>query len=161
MPIPEYVQRIRAAIGHDLLWLPGVTAVVTDDRDRVLLGLRSDLHQWGLISGVLDPGEEPARGLRREIAEETAVDAEPVALVEVESSDTVQYPNGDVSVYLNLTFWFRYVGGEATVADDESLDVGWFELDQLPDPLLESSARRLRAFQRFRDNGNSVALFHP
>ncbi|MFD9691906.1 hypothetical protein ACFWXO_39795, partial [Kitasatospora sp. NPDC059088] len=31
-----------------------------------------------------------------------------------------------------LTFRCRAVGGEARVNDDESLEVGWFGLDELP-----------------------------
>jgi hypothetical protein len=32
-----------------------------------------------------------------------------------------------------MTFRCRAVSGEARVCDDESLDVGWFALDALPD----------------------------
>jgi NADH pyrophosphatase NudC (nudix superfamily) len=34
---------------------------------------------------------------------------------------------------MDTTFYCRAVGGEARVNDDESLDVGWFSLDALPD----------------------------
>ena len=45
---------------------------------------------------------------------------------------------GDHAQYLDHTFRCRYVAGEARVADDESVAVGWFALDEQPemDPVL-------------------------
>ena len=133
MPIPEFVVDIRTKIGHDLLWLPGVTAVVLDDDERVLLVRRSDDLRWTLVTGCLDPGEQPAAGAIREIEEETAVLASVERVLAVESLPTVVYPNGDRSQFLDVAFLCRATGGTARVNDDESVDVGWFGLDELPD----------------------------
>jgi hypothetical protein len=57
MPTPEFIVELRKKIGHDLLWLPGVTGVVLDADDRVLLVRRADDGRWTLVSGVLEPGE--------------------------------------------------------------------------------------------------------
>jgi 8-oxo-dGTP pyrophosphatase MutT (NUDIX family) len=57
MPTPEFIVELRKEIGHDLLWLPGVTGVVLDADDRVLLVRRADDGRWTLVSGVLEPGE--------------------------------------------------------------------------------------------------------
>lgn len=143
MPIPEFVTRLRAAVGQDLLWLPGVSAVVTDDDGRLLLGRRADNGRWAVVSGILDPGEEPAPAALREVLEETGIVAEVIALTAVSTSELVTYPNGDLAQYLDLCFWCRRVGGEAHVADDESLEVGWFAPDALPEPLNPSSAERI------------------
>ncbi|MFV2114632.1 hypothetical protein ACFHW0_20170 [Micromonospora sp. LOL_025] len=40
MAVSPYVARLRAHVGHDLLLLPGVSAVVRDDAGRVLLARR-------------------------------------------------------------------------------------------------------------------------
>ncbi|GHG34157.1 hypothetical protein GCM10018980_03460 [Streptomyces capoamus] len=53
-------------------------------------------------------------------------------IVLVQSSDPVTYPNGDVCQYMDVTIRCRAVGGQARVNDDESLDVGWFPVDALP-----------------------------
>lgn len=152
MPVPPFITALRARIGHDLLWLPGVTGVVLDDTDRLLMGRRADNGLWALISGILEPGEEPAQGLVREIAEETGVRAEVVALTSVSSGDRVTYPNGDVSQYLDLTFLCRHVDGEPFVADDESTAVDWFTLDALPERMTASSRQRLAATLAYRDD---------
>ena len=133
MPAPDYILRLRKKIGNDPLWVPGVRGVVFDDEGRVLLARRTDNGQWALITGMLDPGEHPARGLVREIFEETAVVAEPERVVSVGAVGPVTYPNGDVCEFLDVVFRCRFVSGTARVNDDESLAVGWFGMDELPD----------------------------
>ncbi|OSC71578.1 NUDIX hydrolase [Streptomyces sp. 4F] len=133
MATPDFIRDLRATAGHQLLWLPGVTAVVLDDEGRVLLGRRSDNGRWSLIGGIPDPGEQPAACAVREVEEETAVRCVVERLVLVQALNPVTYDNGDVCQFMDVTFRCRAVGGEARVNDDESLEVDWFEADALPD----------------------------
>jgi ADP-ribose pyrophosphatase YjhB (NUDIX family) len=133
MATPEFIAALRRKIGNDLLWLPGVMGAVFNAEGQVLLGRRSDNGRWTLITGILEPGEEPGPGLLREIEEETGVVAELERLVAVNVFDPVTFPNGDRAEFLNVVFRCRYVSGEARVNDDESTDVRWFPLDGLPD----------------------------
>ena len=133
MPIPEFVAKLRAHIGHDLLWLSSATAVVQDGRGRVLLTRRSDTGRWALPGGIIDPAEQPADAVVREVYEETGVIAMPERLIEVTVSPRFSYPNGDEVQYLDVVFSCRAVGGEARVNDGESLDVGWYPPDALPE----------------------------
>jgi 8-oxo-dGTP diphosphatase len=94
MPIPDHVATLRAHIGHDLLMLPGVSAVVYDENGRILLGRRVDNGAWSLIAGHLEPGEQPADAIVREIREETGVHATVERVVGV-ALHPVAYPNGD------------------------------------------------------------------
>ncbi|MDJ0312413.1 NUDIX domain-containing protein [Arthrobacter sp. H35-D1] len=132
MASPDFILKLREKIGHDPLWLPGVRGVVFDAEGRVLLGERSDTGGWALITGILDPGEEPGPGLVREIFEETAVVAKIEQLLGVVAVGPVTFPNGDVCDFLNIEFIARHVSGTARVNDDESLAVGWFGVDELP-----------------------------
>lgn len=132
MPTPDFVLDLRRKIGHDLLWLPGVVGVVFDADGRVLLGQRSDNQKWSLISGMLEPGEQPAHGLAREVLEETGVPVEVESLIDVRADRPVEFPNGDNVQFLSLTFRCRAGSGTPYVGDDESLDVGWFHRDELP-----------------------------
>ena len=65
MPASDYVKKLRAHVGHDLLMFPTVSAVVRNDRGEILLGQRSDNRQWSVIAGLIDPGEQPADALVR------------------------------------------------------------------------------------------------
>ncbi|NUK00372.1 NUDIX domain-containing protein [Streptomyces lunaelactis] len=142
MATPDFIRQIRATAGHQLLLLPGVSAVVFDDEGRVLLGRRADTGNWSIIGGIPEPGEQPAETAVREVYEETAVRcvAERVVLVQG-LRKPVTYPNGDQCQYMDITFRCRAVGGEARVNDDESLEVGWFSVDALPE---------LKEFAHFR-----------
>ena len=147
MPTPDFILELRKKIGHDLLWLPGTTAVVLDADDRVLLGRRADNGVWTLITGILEPGEQPAVGMVREIFEETSVVAEVEHLAEVYAGAPMEFVNGDRAQFLTLNFRCRYVSGEAKVNDDESSEVGWFPLDDLP-PLPPYHQDRLQSALR-------------
>ncbi|PPB49634.1 NUDIX hydrolase [Arthrobacter pityocampae] len=133
MPSPDFVLALRRVIGHDPLWLPGVCGVVFDDAGRVLLGRRADNGARALITGMVEPGEEPAVALRREVEEETGVLVEVECLLGTKVVGPITFPNGDVASFLTLDFRCRRVSGTARVNDDESTDVGWFALDALPD----------------------------
>ncbi|MFF0474822.1 NUDIX domain-containing protein [Streptomyces sp. NPDC004284] len=134
MGTPDFIRELRETAGHQLLFLPGVSAVVFDDRGRVLLGKRADNGLWAIVGGIVDPGEQPADAVVREVHEETAVRCVPERIVLVETlRKPVVYPNGDICQYMDVTFRCRAVGGEARVNDEESTEVGWFEVDGLPE----------------------------
>ncbi len=142
MPVPDFVLRLRDRIGHDLLWLPGASAVVLRE-EQVLLVHRADNGSWAPVSGIVDPGEHPEQTVVREALEEAGITCEVVALAWVNVTEPVEYPNGDVSQYLDLTYLCRWLDGEPHPADDESLDARWFPLDGLP-PLDDRSLERVR-----------------
>ena len=131
MPIPQFVTDLRARIGHDPLWLIGITAVVLRD-DLVLLVERADNHAWTPVTGIVDPGEEPADAATREVSEETGVTAAPVRLAWVHATAPVVHLNGDRAQYLDHIFLLRWVAGEPYPADDESIAARWFLLAELP-----------------------------
>ncbi|MFI0713449.1 NUDIX hydrolase [Streptomyces inhibens] len=133
MATPDFIRDLRNSIGRQLLWLPGVSVVVFDDRGRVLLGKRADTGSWSVIGGIPEPGEQPAETAVREVYEETAVRVVPEGVVLVEAMPPTRYPNGDVCQFMDVTLRCRAVGGEAKVNDDESLEVGWFAVDALPE----------------------------
>jgi 8-oxo-dGTP diphosphatase len=134
MPISPYVRQLRRRVGSDLLLLPGVSAVVLNDAGQVLLQLRSDFRIWAPLGGILEPGEEPADGIVREVFEETAVEVEPLRITGVYTTPVVRYPSGDQAQYVITGFLCRPVGGPGPrVNDDESLDVRYFHPENLPD----------------------------
>ena len=49
MSTPEFVLELRKKIGHDLLWLNGVTGCVLNEHGQLLLGRRSDTGEWALV----------------------------------------------------------------------------------------------------------------
>ena len=137
MPIPPYVSHLRSMVGRELLWMPGVTAVVLRPAatgvDEVLLVKRSDNGAWTPVTGIVDPGEHPHLTAVREVEEEACVVAEIERLVWVSATGVVTHVNGDLAQYLDHTFRCRWVSGSPRPGDDESTDARWFPLDALPE----------------------------
>ena len=144
MPTPEFILELRKKVGHDLLWLMGVSGYVEDEQGRVLLGKRSDTGEWAMVYGINEPGEEPADTVAREVKEETGVDVIVTDLVSVKSSHKVlTYANGDNTMYMNL-------------------NVGWFSPDDLPQPLADTTVERMgyvREYIKNKANGDAHAQF--
>lgn len=133
MAVPDFVLDLRARIGNAPLWLAGTTAVVLDDaRERILLVRRADNGAWTPVTGIIDPGEQPAIAAAREALEEAGVVIEVVRLASTSVTPEIIYGNGDRSRYLDLTFECRYVSGEPYPVDGEASEVAWYALDALP-----------------------------
>ena len=150
MAIPSFVVDLRAAVGHRRLWLSGVTAVVLRDRDdvpEVLLVRRADTGAWTPVTGIIDPGEQPAVAAAREVLEEASVVAVPERLASVHALPPMTYENGDHAQYLDLTFRFRWVSGEPTPGDDENTEAAFYPLDALPTMSSEMRSRIERALR--------------
>ena len=145
MPMSAYLRGLRARVGHDLVMVPGVTAVVLNEEGEVLLHRSANDGRWYLVGGAIDPGEQPADAAAREVLEEAGVEVEPARLVAVYTEEPVTYPNGDVVMYVAMAFLCRPVrrGARPYVADDESLDVRYFRPDALPEGLVPLHRRQV------------------
>ncbi|WP_457190596.1 DUF429 domain-containing protein [Nocardioides sp. P5_E3] len=152
-PVPDFVLALRDKIGHDPLWLPGVTAVVRRG-DQVLLVRRADNGHWTPVTGIPDPGEEPAVAAAREALEETGVRIRVDRLAATGVHGEIVHANGDRATYLDLTFACTWLEGEAHVADDESSEVRWWPLSALP-PMSDIMTARIEA----ATSGETAARF--
>lgn len=138
MATPDFVLTLREKIGTDPLWLSGATAVVlrgdaASEPREVLLVKRADNGAWTPVTGIIDPGEEPADAAAREVLEEAGVVAEVERLAWVQVLPERAYGNGDRAAYLDLVFRCRWVSGRPHPADGENTEAAWFTLDALPE----------------------------
>ena len=146
MPIPEYIRRLRAAVGHERLILVGASAVIRDDVDRVLLIRRRDTGQWELPAGFMECDEAISDTVVREVQEETGLEVKPLRLVGLYTDPALQnmtYPQGDQVHVVNAAFECQVVGGRLQADGLETIDADFFPQDQLP-PLEHSHIQRLR-----------------
>ena len=119
--------------------MPGVGAVVINERDEVLLQLRPDTKTWATPSGGLEPGEDLAECVMREVREETGIEVIPESIVAALAGRDylTAYPNGDQVAAVTIVFRCRPHSDQAPrVNDDESLDIRYFPKDALPDKML-------------------------
>ncbi len=71
MPIPDFILELRRHIGHAPIPLVGVTAVVVRG-DEILLGPAATTVRSRPITGIVDPGEEPATPPRAKLSRRPA-----------------------------------------------------------------------------------------
>jgi len=158
MPISDYLKSLREKIGTAPVMIAAVTALVFDDDGKVLLHRARDDGLWHTVGGSIDPNEEPADAAAREALEETGLQVEPLRVVGVYCDPPVTYPNGDVVLYTSIAFACRVVAGTLHVADDESLEIRFFGVTELPESLLphdrakilHAAKKDVRAEFRFR-----------
>jgi len=132
MATPDFVLELREKIGTAPLPLVGVTAVVFRD-EKVLLGRRADNGSWQPVSGIVDPGEEPADAAAQECLEEAGVVVRVERLALVHQIPRIVYANGDQVDYLDLVFRCTWVSGDPHPADGELTEVGFYDLGQMTD----------------------------
>jgi len=128
------------------LW-PSACAVVFNVNGALLLQKREDNGYWSLPGGRTDIGESITETCVREVWEETGFEVAIARLVGVYSDPTQfhvgSYKDGNVVQYVNLCFACRITGGAMTISD-ESTDIGFYALDALPMPILESHKIRIQ-----------------
>ena len=118
----------------------GVGVVVLDAGGRLLLvrrGVGPGRGLWALPAGFVDADEDPRAAAAREAHEETGLQVEVGAVVDV-------YPTpGPGGASFFLAFEARVVGG-AMAAGDDATDAGFFALDDLPELAFESTLDAVR-----------------
>lgn len=131
--------------------LTASTVVLSADHRAVLLTLHAKAHRWFQLGGHCEPGDTTLAGAAlREATEESGVPGlrllpEPVHLDEHE----VPFCGGTPGIHHLDVRYLALAPADATHAvSEESLDVRWWPVDDLPDPdLHELVAQALRAAQ--------------
>ena len=129
-----------------------VRGALVDDDERILLMRERSDGRWSLPGGWADPLDTPSRAVEREILEETGYGATAVKLVGVWDRETQGHvPPLPFSIY--KLFFLCAATGEVRSPDAlETLDVGWFAIDELPELSLgrisEHQLRRILAHRR-------------
>ena len=133
----DYIRTLRSKIGNMKVVIPGIRALIFDDRGALLLEKQSLFGSWALPHGCLDVGESILDALRREVKEETGLDvlrADPFGIYS-DPKYSVTYPNGDEVQTLTMAFLVKEWSGDLRADDHEVTELGFFPLDALPSPI--------------------------
>ena len=127
-----YYQRLRDAIGKELLLIPSVAAVIHNADGRLLLQQKHD-GTWSLPAGAIEPGETPEQAIAREVLEETGLRCTGSEVIATLGGPEFRYTyaNGDPVEYLIVLF--KCTVSEETVSPtdfDETLALRWFACDE-------------------------------
>lgn len=136
----SYISELRKYVGHQAIINIGATIIVANDKNELLLNLRSDTGTWGIIGGGLELGESLEETAARELWEEAGLKAERFELLDVLSGKELffRYPNGDETYTVIVLYKAVGVRGVSRINDDESSRLEYFSVNALPE--LESRA---------------------
>lgn len=112
------------------------SAVVADERGRILLHRRTDNDLWALPGGGMEMDDSLPGTAVREVREETGLDVEITGLVGTytDPRHVIAYSDGEVRRQFNVCFTARVVGGELAISDEskELRFVAPEDVDALP-----------------------------
>lgn len=143
----KLVQEWTKTIGHGV---PGyvtpkntVGAIVGNDDGELLLMQRSDSGVWLYPTGWADVGYSAAEVAVKEVWEETGIKTEVVGLLGVYDGMRLGFTR--IPLY-STVFHLRMIGGELNPHPLECRDVGFFNRDNLPSPMVGADRWVDRAF---------------
>jgi 8-oxo-dGTP pyrophosphatase MutT (NUDIX family) len=132
----NYFGELRKLVGHRPLLAVGVTVLVLDNENRLLLLRRSDNKCWGPPGGAIELGESIEEAAQRETLEEARLQIGKITFFAVFSGKEQYYcyPNGDQVYIVQIVYVCRDFCGE-TQLSDEHIEWGWFTLSEMPEDL--------------------------
>ena len=157
MGMSRHLEELRNELGHRLLLLPSVGALIWDNSGRLLLQRRTDDNRWGLPGGGIDPGETPAQAVVRETREETGLQIIPQRVAGIFGGIPFRhrYPNGDEVESTEVVFDCTIVGGALREQKGETAALQFFEPAIAAERLLQYPG------ELFTDRTWREALFTP
>ena len=138
-----YIAELRKLVGHSPIIGVGATTLVFNEKNEILLNLRSDTGTWGIPGGSMELHEDIRETAIRELREEAGITAESLELVDVLSGEDYyfEYPNGDKMCCVIVLFKVLNYSGEIRISDNESRALKFFSLNDLPET--ESRAKAI------------------
>lgn len=128
--------------------LVGAGVACLNPAGEVLLIRRRDNGLWDVPGGRVEVGEATEAAARRELLEETGLEAGALELLAVFSGpDTLHtYPDGNAVAWVTVLYLCRSFLGTC-VAGDDAAEVGWFSLDEFPDASSAATVGYLEAIK--------------
>lgn len=131
-------------------------AAVLDSSGRILLIRREDDGLWAMPGGGCHVGETPAGAATRELLEETGIHSSPTALVGIYDS---RFCGTRSKAHLyHFVFLCQALDESEAIAGPETIDVGWFGEEELPELSPGHQARVADVF-RFVSTARKSAFF--
>lgn len=130
MPRTDYFHDPNAPIPNSIK--VAVSALVRDNRGRILMIRRTDNNKYSIPGGGLEAGETISQAVRREVLEETGIEVKVTDMIGVFSNPdhVIAYDDGEVRQEFSICFNAEPIGGQLRTSN-ESKEVEWVALSDL------------------------------
>jgi ADP-ribose pyrophosphatase YjhB (NUDIX family) len=156
--VEEWLKIVGSGVAGYVTPKVAVGAVVTNDRNELLLVKRADSGIWLYPTGWADVGYSASEVVVKEVEEETGIEVRVVRLIAV--LDGLRLGFTRIPLY-SLVFLCRAVGGELRPHPLECADVGWFSPDDRPEPLAGIDRWGEHVFKAIRGEPVDVLFDQP
>lgn len=151
-----YLLNLRKTIGTQPVVVAGVSVIILNDQQEVLLIQRTDNNLWGLPAGSIEINEAPEQAAIREVFEETGLTLEKEKLVlnQVFGGPDFfyTYPNGDQCSNIVASYMTQIFSGQLTTCTNETKNAKFFSWTELPQEIARHEKIMLDSF---KDNNSS------
>lgn len=128
----NYIKTIRDLVGDTFIILNATSVVIVNEQNQVLLQKRSDNHLWGLPGGLMELDESIEECAVREVKEETNLDIKLTKFIGVFVNPCMTWRKTDKAKVFAFSFAAEVLSGDLKVNDSESLEMAYFDYDNLP-----------------------------
>jgi ADP-ribose pyrophosphatase YjhB (NUDIX family) len=147
VPEDEITTYLRKELGY-ITPKVGCNGAVFNEQGHVLLVQRSDNGRWGLPGGYAEVNMTPQDNCRRELLEETGLEVEVGALVDVFSMLPGEYDQPNTN-YI-LVYLCHITGGILTTSHETPV-VGFYDRATITDWHSNHQLRTERAYQKWQE----------
>ena len=133
----DYIKELRKRTDHMPLVLPHSVVVLFNENNDILLEERSDDGYFDFPGGSIDLKESAEDAARRELLEETGLEALELELFNVYSGEITHYVyfNGDEIYGVDLVYLCRKYKGELKPQQEEVKNLKFYKLDDMPEKM--------------------------
>ena len=145
-------QKLKAGIDYIAITTP---FYCTDGKGLFVLHKRGNRCRdeqgcWDFGGGKLEFGEDLAEGVLREVKEEYGVEGK--ILEQLPAISILRENHGTQTHWLAIPFFIKVDLKKVVINDADKIDqVGYFMLDELPDPLHSGARYTIKKYQKYFD----------
>lgn len=148
----NYIMDLRKVVGHAPLLQAGASIIIENEDGQVLLGKRTDNHQWGHAGGSIELGETVEEAAKRELFEEMGLVADEMELFYINSGEETHYiyPNGDEVYNVEIIYICRKYHGTIKRQEEEVEELKFFDVDDIPEGISDPIRPVFREYIKMR-----------
>ena len=148
----NYIMDLRKVVGHAPLLQCAGSVIIENENGEILLGKRTDNHNWGYAGGSIELNETVEECAKRELFEETGLIADELEFFMVNSGPEVHYiyPNGDEVYNVEIIYLCSKYHGTLKRQEEEVEELRFFALADIPAEISDPIAPVVRKYIEMR-----------